>query len=109
MSQRLLDSGLSPGHEFPIGTCDAHPKGKRCMDGITVQLRRAAVSVPSNIAEGQMRAHVAEFVQFVATARGSLAEVDTQLEIASRLGYVESARCRLVREQIAGIARGSWR
>ncbi len=59
--------------------------------GLTSQLRRAAVSVPSNIAEGQGRNTKGEFRQFVGQARGSLLEVETQLLIASKLGYLNEA------------------
>jgi four helix bundle protein len=52
------------------------------------QIRRAAVSVPANIAEGQGRQHRAEFVQHLSIARASLAELDTLLLIAQRLGYL---------------------
>ena len=55
---------------------------------LTNQLRRAVVSVPSNIAEGQARKSSAEFRQFLSIARGSLAEVETQLIIANRLNYL---------------------
>jgi four helix bundle protein len=58
------------------------------MYGLVSQLRRAAVSIPSNIAEGQGRLSAGEFRQFLGHARGSIMEVDTQLIIASRLGYV---------------------
>ena len=57
--------------------------------GLTSQLRRAAVSVPSNIAEGQGRKLPADFKLFLRYARGSLLEVDTQLQIARRLGYLK--------------------
>ena len=52
------------------------------------QIRRAAVSIPSNIAEGFGRDSNADFAHFVSIARGSLFELATQLEIASRLGYL---------------------
>jgi four helix bundle protein len=58
--------------------------------GLTSQLRRSAVSVPSNIAEGQGRATRGEFIQFLGHARGSLFELETQLTIAGELGYLES-------------------
>jgi len=58
--------------------------------GLTSQLRRAAVSIPSNIAEGQTRKHVKEFLQFLSTAQGSLAEVQTQIELAGRLKYLSA-------------------
>ena len=57
--------------------------------GLTSQVRRAAVSVASNIAEGAARRTTGEFLQFVGIARGSLAEAETQLIIAARLGYLE--------------------
>jgi four helix bundle protein len=58
--------------------------------GLTSQVRRAAVSIPSNIAEGQGRLTRGEFRQFLGQAKGSLAEVETQLIIAHRLGYLAS-------------------
>ncbi|MGH9378405.1 MAG: four helix bundle protein, partial [Terriglobia bacterium] len=51
------------------------------------QMRRAAVSIPSNIAEGQARRSTKEFIQFISHAEGSVAELDTQLILALDLGY----------------------
>src|SRR5580704_5504525 len=56
--------------------------------GLTSQLRRAVVSVPSNIAEGQARFSRKEFHHFLSHARGSLVEIETQLRIAENLGYL---------------------
>ena len=66
--------------------------------GLTNQLRRAAVSVPSNIAEGQARKSTAEFKNFLSIARGSLAEVETQLIIANRLCYLTAEQSVAVME-----------
>ena len=59
--------------------------------GLTAQLRRAAVSIPSNIAEGQARHTTREFIRFVSNAEGSTAEVETQLIIATELNYCEKS------------------
>jgi four helix bundle protein len=60
------------------------------MFGLTSQLRRSAVSVASNIAEGQGRISKGEFRQFLGHARGSLIEMETQLVIAGNLGFLPS-------------------
>lgn len=60
--------------------------------GLTSQMRRAAVSIPSNIAEGQARHSTGEFVQFISHAEGSVAELETHLEIAADLGYCTPAQ-----------------
>ena len=56
---------------------------------LTDQIRRAAVSIPSNIAEGAARQTKKEFVNYLHMAQGSLSELDTQSEIAKRLGYLD--------------------
>ena len=60
--------------------------------GLISQMRRAAVSIPSNIAEGQARHTTREFVQFISHAEGSLAELDTQVRVSTELGYCEGAK-----------------
>ena len=57
--------------------------------GLTSQVRRAAISIPSNVAEGWGRHYTAEFVQFLRKASGSRAELETQLILAGDLGYLQ--------------------
>ena len=64
------------------------------------QLRRAVISVAANIAEGQARYQPKEFIQFLSIAKGSLAETETLLLAAVRLGYFPSAEVQIVRTQI---------
>ncbi len=71
--------------------------------GLSSQIRRAAVSVPSNIAEGQARLTPGEFRQFLGFARGSLAELDTQLIVAENLGYITNTGPLF--EQLAEVGR----
>jgi len=73
--------------------------------GLTAQVRRAAVSVPSNIAEGQGRRGTREFLNHLSMARGSLLEVETQLEIAHRLGYLPPTYRTTLRNQTATVGR----
>ena|SRR5204863_7628189 len=58
--------------------------------GLTSQLQRAAVSIPSNIAEGAARKNTRELLQFLHIARGSIGELDTQLEICLRIGHLKT-------------------
>jgi four helix bundle protein len=66
------------------------PFPKEELYGLSAQMRRAAVSVPSNIAEGAARNSSRELVQFLGIAHGSLAELETLLELAIRLGYIRA-------------------
>lgn len=60
--------------------------------GLTTQMRRAAISISSNIAEGAARESRREFAHFLNIARGSLSELDTQFQIAVRLGYLDEVK-----------------
>jgi four helix bundle protein len=73
--------------------------------GLTSQIRRAAVSIPSNIAEGRGKSSKGEFQQFLHHSRGSLAEVETQIIIAQNLGYLTLAEIEPVIEKIAEVGR----
>jgi four helix bundle protein len=73
--------------------------------GLTNQLRRAAISVPSNIAEGQARFFWKEFHHFLSHARGSLAEIETQLTIAQNLGYLSAKQSETLLSEAAEVGR----
>ena len=60
--------------------------------GITNQMRRAAVSIPSNIAEGQVKMSDKEFIRFLLIAKGSCAEIETQLFLCVRLSYIQKEK-----------------
>jgi len=79
------------------------PKGE--IYGLIIQLRRAAVSIPANIAEGRARQHTGEFVQHLSIAYGSLAELETHLQIAHRLNYIDIAHLDQLLEKTAEIGR----
>ena len=67
------------------------------------QIRRAAVSIPANIAEGQARQHTKVFLQHLSIAKGSLAELDTLLIVAEKLGYLKSADTQEIQSNLVGI------
>ena len=73
--------------------------------GLTSQLRRAAVSVPSNIAEGHTRNQSGDYLRFLSIARGSLAEIKTQLVIANELEFLTDDESGRLREQIDDLLR----
>jgi len=73
--------------------------------GLTSQMRRAAVSIPSNIAEGQARHTTREFIQFISHAEGSNAELNTQLIIAVELDYCTKADARSAFELMGELKR----
>jgi four helix bundle protein len=73
--------------------------------GLISQMRRATVSVPSNIAEGQARNITGEFVQFISHAEGSLAELDTQLTLAVELNFLSAEKAGHCMDSIAELRR----
>lgn len=72
---------------------------------LTSQIRRAAVSIPSNIAEGAARQTRKEFIQFLHVSKGSLSELDTQLELAKRLEYLGQAEWAAMNELLERVDR----
>ncbi len=73
--------------------------------GLSIQLRRAAVSIPSNIAEGQAKSSRGEFQLYLGHARGSLAELETQIMIAGNLDYLGETESAGLLEQAAEVGR----
>ena len=68
-------------------------------------MRRAAVSIRANIAEGHSREHTKEFRNFLSMAQGSISELETKLEIGTRLGYLPAEQFSRVMAQVAGLAK----
>jgi four helix bundle protein len=73
--------------------------------GLANQIRRAAVSVPANIAEGHARLHTAEYVNHLSIARGSLYELETHLVLAQRFGYLDETTLRAMLESSNEVGR----
>lgn len=78
---------------------------KQEMYGLSRQIQRAVVSVPSNIAEGHTREHIKEYLHHLSIAQASLAEVETQLEIATRLGYVPRSELPKFLAEISSVGK----
>src|SRR5947199_10484554 len=85
------------------GATDSMPKSE--IYGLTSQMRRAAISVVSNIAEGQGRLTKGEFQQFLGHSRGSLLELETQLEISVELGFIAVEAFRKLEPEMAEVRR----
>ncbi len=73
--------------------------------GLSDQMRRAAVSIPSNIAEGQARESINDFIRFLHIAQGSRAELETQLEICAQLNYISREELSLAENYLAETGR----
>jgi len=73
--------------------------------GLASQMQRAAISIPSNIAEGHARSYTKEYLHHIAIAQGSLAELQTQIEIAARLTYGEQEQFEHISELAAALSR----
>ena len=73
--------------------------------GLTSQIRRAAVSIPANIAEGAGRDSKKEFAHFLSNAQGSASELETELLIAQKLGYLAERSYATMRAELDGIGR----
>ena len=83
--------------------CESFPKSE--LYGLAHQMKRAAVSVPSNIAEGQGRQHPKEFLQFISMSNGSLAELDTQRIIAENLHFLSPDNSAYLEEHITELRK----
>lgn len=82
---------------------ESFPKDERF--GLTSQIRRASVSIPANIVEGAGRKSDKEFIQFLSHAQGSASEVETELLIASRLGYIKAVVYAELEKELDDIGR----
>lgn len=78
---------------------------KREMFGLTRQIRRAAVSVPSNIAEGAARLYTREYIRFLSNALGSIAELETQLIVSVDLEYTTQERIQHIFQELDQIGK----
>ncbi len=73
--------------------------------GLTSQMRRAASSIPSNLAEGAARKGNKEFLHFVSIAQGSASELDTHIELSAMIGYIDEKCAQILNEKLMGITK----
>ncbi len=80
--------------------------------GLVSQMKRAVVSIPSNIAEGHGRSSTGAYIQHLTISKGSLCELETQLEISRRLGYIPDSdvnalleKCTVIKKQLAALIK----
>ena len=73
--------------------------------GLSDQMRRAVVSIPSNIAEGHQRSATKDYIRFLYIAKGSLGELETQIILGERLGYFEKAKTRQLYSRCEEVGR----
>ncbi len=98
MWQKAMDLVVSV-----YGATESFPKAETY--GLTSQIRRAVTSIPANIAEGQGRRLSKEFVYFLANSRGSLLALDTHLEAANRLGFLNALKHSELQGQLDEVGR----
>jgi four helix bundle protein len=99
---RVWQSGMDPvTHVYRL--TQSFPREEQY--GLTSQMRRAAVSVPSNIAEGHARESSKEYLNRLSMVQGSLAELHTQIEIALRLDFAETQAAREILDLAASLSR----
>jgi four helix bundle protein len=78
---------------------------KEEMYGLSIQIKRSAISIPSNIAEGQARNTTRDFLHFLSIAYGSVKELETQVLISERLGYINTKICDSLLKSTIEVAR----
>ena len=103
---RVWQLGMELGMELVedvYGLTRSWPQSERY--GLTSQVRRSAISVPSNIAEGQAREHLGEYLHHLSVAQASLAELDTQLEIAIRLEYLSADQTSYAIDKVKALGK----
>ncbi|HVG20032.1 MAG TPA: four helix bundle protein [Blastocatellia bacterium] len=99
---RVWQSGMDLVEEVYLLT-QVFPKQE--VYGLASQMQRAAVSIPSNIAEGHTRDHSKEYLHHLSIAQASLAELETQLEIAARLKYLSKVSLKQILEHVWALGR----